>query len=374
VNRAPRFGRGGRNPVVIVVAGIASVIVVVLVVLYITRKNPPASHAPDIVAVVVSGTSSGSQEAEFGKLLDYAVSKGDVLIVASARHSDVAQSVSLAATGINNLDRQQNQANAKKVATQLYQAAAEPGGNIDLQTSFDAVYNILHTIPHTHVWVAALGPVSDVADGVSLSDPLTRGDPAVSISSIPGGFITSCAGWDLNVAEGGTQPSSLSEDQDREFWRRLMGSCGGQLTAWTLLIGVFPSTGEVAAWNGDGSCGVSFELAGQALFNTNQYQLLPGADPTLGHILGTVEDASQPHLDIDGYTDSQGTVAYNRVLSKNRAKAVANWFLARGLHSSQITAAGHGEADPVASNATEQGRQLNRRVQITLTYRGCTPG
>jgi outer membrane protein OmpA-like peptidoglycan-associated protein len=372
VNRSTHFGRRDRSRAVISWTLVAVALVVILTVLFITRKKPPAPHAPDVVAVIVSGPSDAAQQEDFERLLGYAANEGDVLVVASARHPDVAQSISLAATGINDLERQQNQEKAESSARKLYQAAAAPGGNTDLQQSFNAVYDILHTISHTHVWVAALGSVADVAAGVDLNNPVVRGDPAASISGFQGGFVSSCSGWDLNVAEGNVQPSSLAEDQVREYWRRLMRSCGGQLTAWTIHVGNFPSAAEVAAWNGAGSCGITFELDGQTLFNTGDYELRPSADQTLGSILGTVEDAKKPHLHIDGYTDSQGTVSYNQILSENRAQAVANWFLNRGIDTSQITVEGHGEANPVASNETVQGRQLNRRVEVTLTYSGCS--
>lgn len=355
-------------------AAIAAVLVVVLVVLFLTRKNPPPPRAPDVVAVIVSGASDSEQQRDFKKLLQYAEDRGDVLVVASARHPNVAQSVSLARTGINDLERQQNRAKAEKIAMQLYKAAVAPGGNVDFQLSFNTVAGILHTMRHMRVWVAALGPATEVAEGVNLGDPLTRGDPALSISGFRGGFVSSCSSWDLYVAAGGVQPSSLAEAQVREYWRRLMRSCGGRLTAWTIHIEEFPSTEELPPWNGAGRCGVTFELEGQTLFNTGEYWLRPGANKTLYRILERVAGADQPRLRIDGYTDSQGPAHYNQTLSENRAQAVADWFLARGIDPTRVTVEGHGEASPVASNGTEEGRQHNRRVEVTLLYKSCSPG
>jgi outer membrane protein OmpA-like peptidoglycan-associated protein len=345
----------------------------VLIALFLTRKHPPKPHAPDVVAVIVSGASGSAQQRDFEKLLKYAENEGDVLIVASARHPNVARSVSLAATGINNLEREQNQAKAEKTARQLYEAAVAPGGNVDFQRSFNAVDDIIHTIRHIHVWVAALGSMTEVAAGVNLKDPLTRGDPATSISDFRGGFVSSCSGWDLYAADGGLQPSSLAEDQVREYWRRLMRSCGGRLTAWTIHIEGFPSMDEVPPWNGAGRCAITFELEGKTLFDTDQYQLLPGASKTLYRILGRVAGANQPHLRVDGYTDSTGSVSHNQTLSDQRAQAVAAWFLAHDIDITHVTVEGHGESSPVASNSTEEGRQLNRRVEVTLNYNSCSP-
>ena len=166
MNRTSRFGRRNRNPAIIGGAVIAAVLAVVLAVLFITWKSPPPPHTPDVVAVVVAGHSGMEQQGDFDRLLGYAKNEGDVLVVASARHPNIAQSVTLAAAGINDLERQQNQAKAEISARQLYQAAAAPGGKVDLQESFNEVYDILHTIPHGHVWVAALGPMTEVAQGV----------------------------------------------------------------------------------------------------------------------------------------------------------------------------------------------------------------
>jgi OOP family OmpA-OmpF porin len=146
------------------------------------------------------------------------------------------------------------------------------------------------------------------------------------------------------------------------------------LTAWTIHIEEFPSTDEVQPWNGAGRCGVTFELGGQTLFNTGEYGLRPGVGKTLYRILGRVAGVGQPRLRVDGYTDSQGSASYNQALSDHRAQAVAYWFIARGIDPARVTAKGHGEASPVASNSTEEGRQLNRRVEVTLLYKSCSPG
>jgi len=70
---------------------------------------------------------------------------------------------------------------------------------------------------------------------------------------------------------------------------------------------------------------------------------------------------------VDGYTDDIGSAAYGRVLSQHRADAVAGFLRERlGRRGIRVVAVGHGEADPVAGNATEAGRRANRRVTITL--------
>ena len=369
----PRFGRRRRSPMIVGSTVIVLLVVVILAALFLTRKKPSTPSVPDAVVVFVSGVSGDPQRTDFTRILNYAQNAGDVLVVVSARHPDVAQSVPLAGAGINDLERQQSQNRARQTAIRLYETAASPGGEADFERSFETADDILHTIHYMHVWAAALGPVTNVAQGVSLNDPLTRGDPEFSISQVQGG-ISSCSNWRLAVAEETAQSSSLAEEQDREYWRRLMRFCGGRLTAWTINVSNFPSAEEVPSWNGIVHCGVTFELEGSTLFNTGDYQLLPEANRTLYSILERVNTSSQPRLAIDGYTDSQGLASYNQTLSQRRAEAVEDWFLAKGVNPSRVTAKGHGESDPVASNNTEEGRQLNRRVEVTLEYSNCASG
>jgi outer membrane protein OmpA-like peptidoglycan-associated protein len=70
-------------------------------------------------------------------------------------------------------------------------------------------------------------------------------------------------------------------------------------------------------------------------------------------------------MNIVGHTDSKGSDAYNQALSERRAASVREYLASQGLDGSKISTSGRGEADPVASNDTADGRQQNRRVHIT---------
>ncbi len=73
---------------------------------------------------------------------------------------------------------------------------------------------------------------------------------------------------------------------------------------------------------------------------------------------------SAKRVRIEGHTDSTGPEAYNQGLSERRAKAVKNFLVGRGISSDRLEAVGRGEGEPVASNATREGRALNRRVDF----------
>ena len=67
---------------------------------------------------------------------------------------------------------------------------------------------------------------------------------------------------------------------------------------------------------------------------------------------------------VEGNTDSIGTDAYNQGLSERRAESVRGHLVGRGVSASRLTAVGYGESRPIASNDTDEGRALNRRVEL----------
>jgi OOP family OmpA-OmpF porin len=70
---------------------------------------------------------------------------------------------------------------------------------------------------------------------------------------------------------------------------------------------------------------------------------------------------------IEGHTDSNGADAYNQRLSEQRAKAVRDYMVSMGIDPARLEAKGYGESQPVADNATPEGRAQNRRVVLRRT-------
>ncbi|WP_414694393.1 OmpA family protein [Paraburkholderia sp.] len=79
------------------------------------------------------------------------------------------------------------------------------------------------------------------------------------------------------------------------------------------------------------------------------------------------EGVSLRSIVIIGYTDSTGSRAHNQKLSQARAQSVVRYLRSQGVTAQEFTAEGHGQDDPVASNATVEGRALNRRVEVRVT-------
>lgn len=103
------------------------------------------------------------------------------------------------------------------------------------------------------------------------------------------------------------------------------------------------------------------------LFDVNSADLKPAAGNTMDKIANALREYPEHNLVIEGYTDSQGSNDYNENLSRLRAEAVKNALVTRGITSDRIDTRGYGEQNPIATNDTATGRQLNRRVEIVVS-------
>jgi len=103
------------------------------------------------------------------------------------------------------------------------------------------------------------------------------------------------------------------------------------------------------------------------LFDSGKYTLKSEARERLAKISGIVLAYPDLKLQIEGFTDSVGSDAYNQTLSDKRAEAVRDFLVGNGVSMNNVTAQGMGKADPVADNSTAQGRQLNRRVEMIVS-------
>ncbi len=106
---------------------------------------------------------------------------------------------------------------------------------------------------------------------------------------------------------------------------------------------------------------------GDVLFDTGRAELKAGATRTVEQLVAFLKDNPERTLAIEGYTDSVGSDAYNLRLSQARAQAVQLALTQRGVAATRISAKGLGEASPVASNDTAEGRQRNRRVEVVIS-------
>ncbi len=99
-------------------------------------------------------------------------------------------------------------------------------------------------------------------------------------------------------------------------------------------------------------------------FDFDRAEIKRSFEPSLDKLAGVIGKYRQTIVHVVGHTDSTGPDAYNQRLSERRAHSVADYLVMRGVDPQRLRTEGRGEREPRDSNATEAGRQLNRRVEI----------
>lgn len=103
------------------------------------------------------------------------------------------------------------------------------------------------------------------------------------------------------------------------------------------------------------------------LFDTGKSTLKPGAKVRLAKVAGIILAYPDLKLEVDGYTDSVGGEEYNQRLSERRAESVRGFLISQGVSDNNVTSRGFGKSNPIGSNETAAGRQLNRRVEMVVS-------
>lgn len=106
---------------------------------------------------------------------------------------------------------------------------------------------------------------------------------------------------------------------------------------------------------------------GDVLFNPGQAQLKSASMRSIHKLVDFLKQYPQRKVLVEGYTDSKGSASHNQKLSERRASAVRTALVDNGIDEDRITTRGYGKAFPVADNDTPGNRQMNRRVEITLS-------
>lgn len=107
-------------------------------------------------------------------------------------------------------------------------------------------------------------------------------------------------------------------------------------------------------------------MTNQTAFDVDSFSIKPGFYSSMDKLSNVIKRYGKTTQTIVGHTDSTGSDEYNQALSERRSQAVVDYFLQAGVHPTRLSSFGRGESEPRASNETETGRQLNRRVEITV--------
>lgn len=113
------------------------------------------------------------------------------------------------------------------------------------------------------------------------------------------------------------------------------------------------------------------QMPSDVTFAYDRADVQPQFFPVLDDVARVLNQYNQTTVDIVGHADSTGSDSYNQGLSERRASSVASYLISRNVIRERLYVAGMGERAPIASNATEEGRAQNRRVEIVIRpFRG----
>jgi outer membrane protein OmpA-like peptidoglycan-associated protein len=129
------------------------------------------------------------------------------------------------------------------------------------------------------------------------------------------------------------------------------------------LRSVLDGTGVSVTRIGDN---ITLNMPGNVTFATNSADLNASFFDVLNSVAMVSNEFEQTVIEVAGHTDNTGSDAYNQQLSERRANAVAAYMRTRQVRADRLITVGEGENRPIASNDTAEGRQQNRRVEITF--------
>ena len=113
--------------------------------------------------------------------------------------------------------------------------------------------------------------------------------------------------------------------------------------------------------------GIIVRFDTDTLFEPGSASLRPAGQASLQNLAVSMQKFQYAAISVSAYTDSTGDAANNLAISEKRAGAVKNILVNNGIPDSRVTAIGKGEADPVATNRTPQGREQNNRIEIIIS-------
>jgi len=110
-------------------------------------------------------------------------------------------------------------------------------------------------------------------------------------------------------------------------------------------------------------------ILGNIHFHSDAWDLRDEMIPYLNEVVAILKNNPNLWMEIQGHTDSTGSADHNYELSRNRAMTVMNYLISKGVSADRLTSTGYGETKPVSNNDTEEGKSLNRRVELSPIIR-----
>ena len=211
--------------------------------------------------------------------------------------------------------------------------------------------------------VLAAADVAVFASGCTTLDAYTREEKTSTATK--GALIGAAAGAVVGLISG--------DDAVERRQRALIGAGVGALAGGSIgyymdkqeaeLRAELEGTGVSVSRIGDN---ITLNMPGNVTFATDSSDLSPAFFDVLNSVGKVLGEYEKTVVEVAGHTDSTGSDAYNQSLSERRARSVSTYLQGQGVITERLITVGMGESRPVADNTTADGRQANRRVEITM--------
>jgi outer membrane protein OmpA-like peptidoglycan-associated protein len=211
--------------------------------------------------------------------------------------------------------------------------------------------------------IVAILAVAVVATACTTTDPYTREEQAARASR--NAWIGAAAGAAAGLITG---DSSMERKKRALVGAGIGALAGAGVGAYmdrqeTRLRTELDRTGVSVTRDGDN---ITLNMPCNITFATDSADLNAGFYDVLNSVSLVLNEFEQTVVEVAGHTDSTGTNEYNQQLSVRRAGSVAAYLRTREVLGERLIELGMGEERPIADNATDSGRQINRRVELTL--------
>lgn len=208
--------------------------------------------------------------------------------------------------------------------------------------------------------VSSLAALSLVTVSACVTDPNT-GEQKISRTALGagggalaglllGGLIGGGTGRIIGAGIGGVAGGAVGYQMDKQI-KELKEQTAGS---------------GIDVTEADNGQSILVNLPDGVTFDVDSSTLKPQFRATLDQIAQSLQTYPNSLIDVYGHTDSTGSDQYNQALSERRAKTVADYLTMRGVSGPRVRSLGYGESMPIASNDTDSGRALNRRVEIKI--------
>lgn len=207
------------------------------------------------------------------------------------------------------------------------------------------------------------GLAATLVSGCHTTNPYS-GEREVS-KTAKGAGIGALAGAAIGMLTGGDARAHRKNALIAAGVGALSGAAAGQYMdrQEAKLRAQLQGTGVSVTRNGNN---ITLNMPGNVTFKTDSADLRPDFFDVLNSVSLVLKEYDKTILEVAGHTDSTGSVQYNQTLSEQRANSVAQYLENHGVKAQRVMIVGAGETRPLASNDTAEGRQQNRRVELSL--------